>query len=188
MIGDNGNYFMSSVGWIQTYQTLANRGGHLHSIGIETCVNYGTDLYLTWATTAKLIGTRLLPLNGLSLEAVKQHNTFSGKDCPQAIRHANLWEYFMELVTAEYTLYTQFKDFNFTFTSNNPDIIGESGQIIKFPEVETEVTYTIQITKKDGTYDKTFTFTSVIPAMIKDHALSDGTDLYFYMTQRSEQE
>ena len=104
-----------------------------------------------------------------------------------AMRHANLWEYFMELVWAEYTLYTEFKDFTFKFTSNNPDIIGESGQIIKFPEVETEVTYSIQVTKKDGTYDKTFTFKSVVPAMIKDHQLGDGSDLYFYMQRRAEQ-
>ena len=186
-IGDNGNYFIGNVYWNNTYKVLSNRGGNLNSIGIETCVNYGTDLYLTWATTAKLIATKLLPLNALTPDRVKQHNTFSGKDCPMAMRHANLWDYFMELVVAEYTLYTQFKDFHFSFTSNNPDIIGESGQIIKFPEVETEVTYTIQVTKKDGTYDKTFTFTSVVPAMIKDHALNDGTDLYFYMQRRSEQ-
>ena len=178
---------MGNVWWSTSYQTLSNRGGNNNSIGIETCVNYGTDLHLTWATTAKLIGTRLLPLNGLNPEDVKQHNTFSGKDCPMTLRKANLWEYFMELVIAEFTLYTQFKDFTFTFTSNNPDIIGESGQIIKFPEVETEVTYSIQVTKKDGTYDKTFTFKSVVPAMIKDHALSDGTDLYFYMQRRNDQ-
>jgi len=187
IVGENGNVFMGNVWWSTSYQTLSNRGGNNNSIGIETCVNYGTDLHLTWATTAKLIGTRLLPLNGLNPEDVKQHNTFSGKDCPMTLRKANLWEYFMELVIAEFTLYTQFKDFTFTFTSNNPDIIGESGQIIKFPEVETEVTYSIQVTKKDGTYDKTFTFKSVVPAMIKDHALSDGTDLYFYMQRRNDQ-
>ena len=186
-IGENGNYFIANVYWNNTYKVLSNRGGNLNSIGIETCVNYGTDLHLTWATTAKLIGTRLLPLNALTPYAVKQHNTFSGKDCPMAMRHANLWEYFMELVWAEYTLYTEFKDFTFKFTSNNPDIIGESGQIIKFPEVETEVTYSIQVTKKDGTYDKTFTFKSVVPAMIKDHQLGDGSDLYFYMQRRAEQ-
>ena len=186
-IGENGNYFIANVYWNNTYKVLSNRGGNLNSIGIETCVNYGTDLHLTWATTAKLIGTRLLPLNALTPYAVKQHNTFSGKDCPMAMRHANLWEYFMELVWAEYTLYTEFKDFTFKFTSNNPDIIGESGQIIKFPEVETEVTYSIQVTKKDGTYDKTFTFKSVVPAMIKEHQLGDGSDLYFYMQRRAEQ-
>ena len=187
IVGENGNYFMGNVWWSQSYQTLSNRGGNLNSIGIETCVNYGSDVYLTWATTAKLIGTRLLPLNGLTPSAVKQHNTFSGKDCPMTMRHADLWPYFMEMVTAEYTLYTQFKDFNITFTSNNPDIVDNSGQIIKFPEVETEVTYTIQVTKKDGSYNKTFTYTSIIPAMIKEHALADGTDLYYYMAHRDEQ-
>ena len=100
-IGENGNYFIANVYWNNTYKVLSNRGGNLNSIGIETCVNYGTDLHLTWATTAKLIGTRLLPLNALTPYAVKQHNTFDGKNCPQVLLAGNYWAEFMKMIEAE---------------------------------------------------------------------------------------
>lgn len=133
-------------------------------------------------TLAQLIGTRLLPKNNLKPTDVKQHNTFSGKDCPETLRHANLWNYFISMVEAEYALYTKFNNFNITFTSNNPELVCETGQIIKFPDVATEVTYTIHVQKKDGTYDKTFTYTSTIPAKVTDTSLIGKEDLYYYMT------
>lgn len=181
-VGENGNYYLSNTWWSSTYQTVSNRGGNLNSIGIESCVNYGCDLYRVWMTLAQLIGTRLLPQNHLLPTDVKQHNTFSGKDCPETMRHANLWDYFMTMVEAEYTLYTKFNDFNITFTSNNPELVCETGQIIKFPESDTEVTYTIHVKKKDGSYDKTFTYTSIVPAKVTDTALYGAEDLYYYMT------
>lgn len=181
-VGENGNYYLSNTWWSSTYQTVSNRGGNLNSIGIESCVNYGCDLYRVWMTLAQLIGTRLLPQNHLLPTDVKQHNTFSGKDCPETMRHANLWDHFMTMVEAEYTLYTKFNDFNITFTSNNPELVCETGQIIKFPESDTEVTYTIHVQKKDGSYDKTFTYTSIVPAKVTDTALYGSEDLYYYMT------
>lgn len=181
-VGENGNYWISNTWWSKTYQTLSNRGGNLNSIGIESCVNYGCDVYRVWMTLAQLIGTRLLPKNNLKPTDVKQHNTFSGKDCPETLRHANLWNYFISMVEAEYALYTKFNNFNITFTSNNPELVCETGQIIKFPDVATEVTYTIHVQKKDGTYDKTFTYTSTIPAKVTDTSLIGKEDLYYYMT------
>lgn len=181
-VGENGNYWISNTWWSTTYQTLSNFGGNLNSIGIESCVNYGCDLYRVWMTLAQLIGTRLLPKNNLKPTDVKQHNTFSGKDCPETLRHANLWNYFISMVEAEYALYTKFNSFNITFTSNNPDLVCETGQIIKFPDIDTEVTYTIHVQKKDGTYDKTFTYTSTIPAKVTNTSLFGKEDLYYYMT------
>ena len=181
-VGENGNYWISNTWWSSTYQTVSNRGGNLNSIGIESCVNYGCDLYRVWMTLAQLIGTRLLPQNHIKPTDVKQHNTFSGKDCPETMRHADLWDYFIKMVEAEYTLYTKLSDFNITFTSNNPELICETGQIINFPEVDTEVTYTIHVQKKDGSYDKTLTYKSIVPAKVTNARLIGNEDLYYYMT------
>lgn len=181
-VGENGNYWISNTWWSSTYQTVSNRGGNLNSIGIESCVNYGCDLYRVWMTLAQLIGTRLLPQNHIKPTDVKQHNTFSGKDCPETMRHADLWDYFIKMVEAEYTLYIKLSDFDITFTSNNPELICETGQIINFPEVDTEVTYTIHVQKKDGSYDKTLTYKSIVPAKVTNARLIGNEDLYYYMT------
>lgn len=181
-VGENGNYFISNLHWDQSYQTLANYGGNRNSIGIESCVNYGCDLYRVWMTLAKLIGTKLLPTYRLTLDKVKQHNTFSGKDCPETMRHANLWPYFMKMVEAEYTFYTKMRDFVVTFDKGNTDLINEYGQIVKWPDEDTEITYTVHVVKRDGTYDRTFTYTSIIPKKIENCRLVGSEDPYYYMT------
>ena len=53
-------------------------GGNTASIGIETCVNLGSDLYRTWQRTAKLVAS-LLVKHSLDTSAVKQHYDFSGR-------------------------------------------------------------------------------------------------------------
>ena len=181
-VGENGNYFISNLHWDSSYQTLANYGGNLNSIGIESTVNYGCDIYRVWMTLAKLIGTKLLPTYRLTLDKVKQHNTFSGKDCPETMRHADLWSYFMKMVEAEYTYYTKLRDFIITFDKGDTNLINEYGQIIKWPDEDTEITYTIHIVKRDGTYEKTLTYTSVIPKKIQNCRLVGSEDPYYYMT------
>ena len=181
-VGENGNYWMSNLWWSQSYQTLSNRGGNLNSIGIESCVNYGCDLYRVWMTLAKLIGTKLLPLHQLTPAQVKQHNTFSGKNCPETLRENDLWPYFMKMVEAEYTFYTKMRDFIVTFDKGDTDLINDSGQIIKWPEVDTEITYTIHVVKRDGTYDRTFTYKSIIPAKVQNPRKVGQEDPYYYMT------
>ena len=80
---------------------IANRGGNNNSIGIESCINDGTDIYYTWQKTAKLVA-HLLYDNKLTFDDVKQHHYYSGKDCPQTMRRNGMWEHFMELVKCEY--------------------------------------------------------------------------------------
>jgi N-acetylmuramoyl-L-alanine amidase CwlA len=38
----------------------------------------------------------------LTIKQVKQHNDFSGKNCPQVIRENDLWEPFLENVRQRY--------------------------------------------------------------------------------------
>lgn len=131
-------------------------------IGIETCVDYGSDLYTTWQRTAKLIAKLLVEYN-LTMDAIKQHNYFSGKECPQTLRRNNLYSHALELVEAEYIVLTKLKDYTISFKSLNPDIIDNRGRVINPPLVDTEVNYTITVTNNNG-YNESITLTSIIPS------------------------
>ena len=77
-------YYMSNTYYNTGYDLLANRGGNLNSIGMETMINQGSDLYLTWHQTAKLCAY-LLDKYNLTIDRVKPHHFFSGKPCPQTL-------------------------------------------------------------------------------------------------------
>ena len=163
-----GTYWIGNTWWSSTYKVLSNRGGNLNSVGIETCVDKGSSLWYTWAITAKLIGADILPQTGLLPRDVKQHNTFSGKNCPQTMREANRWESFMECVEAEYLMFTYFKKAKIELICDS-EYIGANGIIKSLPAVETEVTYQIKFSL-DGEFDNTYTFTSKLPKA-SDHVV-----------------
>ena len=157
-----GTYWVGKTYWNKTYHTLANRGGNLNSIGIETCVNRGSNVFYTWNITAKFIGEIALPQTGLTPNDVKQHNTFSGKNCPQTMRTAKMWETFMEIVETEYLVYKYFRSWDIEFICDSP-YIGANGLIKGLPEAETTINYQIKVNDKMG-YEKTFDFSFVLPA------------------------
>lgn len=97
----DGKYYIGETYYSAGYGKIANRGGNNNSIGIESCINEGTDIHLTWQKTAKLVAN-LLDNNDLSIEDVKQHHYFSGKNCPQTMRMNGMWDYFLSLVQCEY--------------------------------------------------------------------------------------
>lgn len=120
-------------------------GGNLNSVGIETCVNFGSDYTRTMRNTAKLVAELLIEFD-LDIYAIKQHNDFSGKDCPMTMRHANRWQEFLHLVNIEYIGKTQFAAVNFTWKSLTPEVMDDTGKIIKHinnskVEYEVEVEY-----------------------------------------------
>ena len=77
--------------------------GNTYGIGIEICVNHETlgtknpSKYFDKAldNAARLVAELLYKYN-LKITAVKQHNHFSGKNCPQVIRENDLWEPFLQ--------------------------------------------------------------------------------------------
>ena len=162
IVGENGNYFMGNVWWSQSYQTLSNRGGNLNSVGIETSVSKGSNIFYTWNVTAKLISTYILPGTGLQPKDVRQHNTFSGKDCPMTMRHANMWETFLEIVEAEYYIHKYFKDWNIELVCDSP-FIAENGLIKSLPDAETTISYQVKVSNGSD-FDKTYDFSFVLPA------------------------
>ncbi len=99
----DGKYYIGETYFNTSFEKIANRGGNNNSIGIESCINIGSDIYLTWQRTAKLVAY-LLKENNLDINGVKQHHYFSGKNCPQTMRMNGMWDKFIELVMFEYKI------------------------------------------------------------------------------------
>lgn len=147
-VGDNGNWFIGDTWYSKVYGKISNTGGNRNSIGIESCINRGSDLYLTWQRLAKLVAY-LMETEHLGLDCVVQHNFFSGKDCPQTMRHAQMWDHFLELVKTEYTVRTMFSDLNISYIPKSP-FIAANGRIVDQPKEASWEQYIIHIENKNG--------------------------------------
>ena len=66
----------------------ATEKGNLYGIGIELCVNEDGNFEKTFENAAKLVACLLKEYN-LSINDIKTHNDFSGKDCPHSILQNN---------------------------------------------------------------------------------------------------
>lgn len=78
-------------------------GGNKNGIGIEICINSDGDYVKAVQNGAKATAKVLKDLK-LPISAVKQHNNFSGKNCPEQIRAGRAginWNAFIELVKRE---------------------------------------------------------------------------------------
>ena len=137
-------------------------GGNRNGIGIETCINYGSDYNVTMRRTAKVVAELLIDFN-LGLDRVKQHYDFSGKNCPQTLREADRWEEFMSLVEIEYFAKTRLNGVTFKWTSLSPDIMDDTGKIINHPGKQTVVKYKVEVSYNGET--KTFEFSSILNAL-----------------------
>lgn len=132
-------------------------------IGIETCVDFGSDLYATWQRTAKLIA-KLMVDHNLGFESIKQHNYFNDKECPQTLRRNDLYDHAIDLVLAEYLVLTKLKDYKIEFVSLNHNIVDNRGRVVNPPTVETVVEYKIIVSNDKG-YNESIVLSSKIPAI-----------------------
>ena len=159
----DGQYYIGNT-WVCFSQVAAgvigSFGGNNNSIGIEMSVNTTNDMYDTYQRTAKLVADICIR-NGLDTTRVKQHNTWTGKNCPQSIIAGNYWEDFMKMVDLEYTIAKDYNDVKIEMKSNDPSIVDNTGRVINPPAVATTVSYTITVTC--GSVSKTITLYSVIP-------------------------
>jgi uncharacterized protein YjdB/N-acetylmuramoyl-L-alanine amidase CwlA len=146
VVGDDGYYYLPLTYQTSGYgQHIAMHGGNLNSIGIETAVNKGSDVWLTWQKTAKLVASLLITYD-LSLDRVVTHNHFSGKTCPRTMMTSNHLDDFYEMVEAEYMVMKNYSDYTIEFESLNTDIMDHSGRVINVPQVDTVVEYKLTIT------------------------------------------
>lgn len=86
----------------QCYHAGDGRGqGNLNSIGIELCINSDGDYKKTLENGAELV-RHLMDKYNISINNVKQHNHWSGKNCPAQIRAGKegiTWNDFLGMVT-----------------------------------------------------------------------------------------
>lgn len=155
----DGKYYLGITYFNTGYELIANRGGNNNSIGIESCINVGSDIYLTWQRTAKLVA-KLLDENDLTIDDIKQHHYFSGKNCPQTIRMNGFWPHFIELVKFESQIREFIKEgYEIKLICNDPDVL-PNGRIIKRDlNKEKEIEYTIETNFKGEVESLTFTLT-----------------------------
>ena len=162
----NGQYYIGKTWYSTTYKKIANKGGNTHSIGIESCVNKGTDIYLTIQRLAKLVA-KLLDENHLGFDRIVQHHYFSGKDCPQTMRTEGYWEHFLDLVKAEYQMLMYKKEgFKFELTSYDTEYVNNLGRVINRAKTTViNAHYLIKVSDSEGnTLEKEFQ--TVIPPEI----------------------
>lgn len=149
----DGKYFIGETYFNTSFMLIANRGGNNNSIGIESCINEGTDIYYTWQKTAKLVAN-LLYNNSLTIADVKQHHYFSGKNCPQTIRMNGMWSHFLELVKTEYqAILLQKEGYSFSLITTSKNI-DKKGRILNLNNKENS--FIIRITKDNNSIDLPF--------------------------------
>ena len=163
---ENGEYYMGPTWWSygQVWEgRICAMGGNINSIGIESCVDKGSNLWYTWQATAKLVA-KLLFENGLGIERVKGHHFFDGKDCPQPLleNDMQIWDEFIEMIETEYDRITKYRDYKFTFAAENSTYVHRLGYVKKWGGTAQSVGYTVTV--QNGFETETITLYSWIPA------------------------
>ena len=159
----DGKYFLGETYFNTHFNKISNRGGNVNSIGIESCVNKGSDIYYTWMKDAKLIAY-LMDKYNLTIDDVVPHHYFSGKDCPMTMRHSKMYKHVKNLSVIEFNIlkFIQ-KGYKISFYCNNKEYVSDNGKVIKIPKRDLMVNYYITV-EKDGVV-KTKKFTSKIIGM-----------------------
>lgn len=174
---ENGKYFIGNTYWNTQYKyTLSNVGGNNCSIGIESCVDRGSDLVHTWHVTAQLVAS-LIKKYDLDLSRVQGHHFFSGKDCPQPLLENNmdLWNnMFMPFVSAEYDRITRFRNYTFDYTTcKGADVLDAFGLLTQTGDTRL-VTYTVDV--KNGSRTETIKLSTIVESNQKRPPYEPGCE------------
>ena len=158
-IGANGNYFIGKTYYNTGYGLISNFGGNRNSIGIESCVNSGSDYGHTYRNLA-LLCANLCIENNLSTDRIRGHHYFSGKPCPNSILTTNLWADFLTLVAREKFVKEKLAAYKFNWSSLSSNIDSE-GYISLSVKKGDEVKYKVEV-KKDNNNVYSASFTTII--------------------------
>ena len=160
--GANGNYMLPTT-WISSGygNPICARGGGLNGIGIESAVNMGSDVYLTWQYSAKHIATLLIN-NNLTPDRVWFHNNFSNKTCPNTMINSDMVSTFLELVYCEYEVAKNYANYTIKFESSNTNILDNGGRVKNAPNYTTNVTYKVTVTDGSGN-SESITLNALVP-------------------------
>lgn len=160
---EEGKYYIGLTYYNSTYNKISNGGGNCNAIGIEMCVNKNSDIYYTWQKNAKLVA-KLLAENNLTTDDVKPHHFFSGKDCPATMLHAEMWDMFIDMVSVEYKILTEYSDYKISISSSDTSFLANNGKVLKQAPLSRSVNYTITV-EKDG-ISESITLCAVIPGRL----------------------
>ncbi len=148
----DGEYYLATTYWCYSQVSegrLCNHGGNNNSIGIESCVNLGSDLWYTWQKTAQLVAD-LMDRYSLDITRVVGHHFFTAKDCPQPMleNDLELWYEFLRMVKSEYQLRTVFSDYEIKM-----DVLSETNSLkatgrVSQPRLNECLIYKLTITNK----------------------------------------
>ena len=149
-----GKYQLGTAWWCytQVYEgRICSNGGNRNSIGIESCVNEGSDLWYTWQKTAQLVADIMFRHN-MDITQVKGHHFFSAKNCPQPFleRELKLWWEFIDLVEAEYQKILIANKYEFNLIESS-EFIDNKGRVIKQNKYPTLITYKVEVKNNDKT-------------------------------------
>lgn len=141
------------------YNSYGMRGG-ANSIGIETSVELGHDIYKTWQNTAKFVADMLVRYN-LTPDRVVFHNNFTNKLCPHTMMEANQTDQFLDMVYYEYMVAQYYSNYTITFSSTS-GLIDSTGRITGTISGTTNIPYTITVS--DGTTTKSIDLVATVNA------------------------
>ena len=155
-VGANGNYYMGRTYYNTGYGLISNFGGNRNSIGIESCVNSGSDYGHTYRNLSILVANLCIQ-NNLSVDRVKGHHYFSGKPCPNSILTTQLWEDFLTLVSREKFVIEKLSEYSFNWSGVSSNI-DNKGFIKLSVSSGNEVKYKVEVKKGNSTvYSDSFT-------------------------------
>ena len=168
-IVEGGEYKMAKTWWCytQVYEgRICSVGGNRNSIGIESCVNEGSNLWYTWQLTAQLVA-HLMQENDLDINRVVGHHFYTAKHCPQPMleNDMEIWYEFRDLIEAEYEKLTEFEDYKFELSTNSSTHLNSSGYAKynrKKENTNVCVDYTVTVTNPNGTTEE-ITLYSMVP-------------------------
>ena len=164
----NGQYYMNATWWCTSQVSagrIVNYGGNRNSIGIETAVNQGSDLWLTWHYTAQLVARLMITYN-LPIERVVGHHFFTAKDCPQPLleNELELWWRFIECVKTEYAILTELEGATVSMALvGEYENVTENGRVTAGTSTDEFITYDVTVTTAGGV-STTVRLTSLLKA------------------------
>ena len=135
--------------------------GNYYAIGIEMCVNSDGNYEGAMRNDAKLIAYLMHKYN-LTMENVKRHKDFSGKECPSYMISTNRWNEFLELVSREYIAMKYLSDAEVKWTVSDESLFIKGGNNLLFNKKVSEITeveLTLEVTKGNYYFKETKTLT-----------------------------
>gem|GEM_PF-962627 len=138
--------------------------GNSNGIGIEMCVNGTGNYEVSMLNNAKLIA-QLMHEYHLTLMNVRQHNFFSGKNCPEIMRGTNRWFEFLDMISLEYQAMEIFRNATVTWTvPPNPHVARFASTnvltVTNRPLVDTVVTLTLEVDAPN--FSKTYSIDVIV--------------------------